>query len=277
MIPFLKQAQNLLKDRQVMTVELKKVGDDIVAQFIPDAKGKARLFDITIPAEDLNRDDIDHLVFGELQKPAVEEKAKFQVSESDAPEKEDDDDEEEKPAKEDKKADTKRPSPKPAAKKETPKKSATKETVKEPEVKEDPVKEDKVEGPVSRETKSEKTKSVKKEKVKQPALDLEQEEEQPTDDKQEPAKETEAAPAPEPKEETQQPPIQRYPSNGDDDEIFNGLMDEGKKFHDERSYKEAIASFEAALKIKPEEPKAVTALNRSKLWLKAAEKVATTS
>lgn len=80
MKPFIQQLDELMqKDRQKFILSATKIGQDLVIQITPDAKGTGKVIDITIPSEDISAENIDEQVMNEvvnmMQQPAKVEMA----------------------------------------------------------------------------------------------------------------------------------------------------------------------------------------------------------
>lgn len=67
MKPFIQQLDELMqKDRQKFSLSATKIGQDLVLQIAPDITGTGKIVDITIPAQDINLEEIDTMVMTEV-------------------------------------------------------------------------------------------------------------------------------------------------------------------------------------------------------------------
>lgn len=101
--PFIQQLDELMqKDRQKFSLSATKIGQDLVLQIAPDVNGTGKIVDITIPAQDINSEDIDVMVmcevFNVMAAPAKAEMASS-VTETELEEEEEKEETDENPDK----------------------------------------------------------------------------------------------------------------------------------------------------------------------------------
>lgn len=248
MSTFFKALAIFMKDRQEYQMKATKIKDDLVLMITPDLKGHGGMKHITIPAADLEDENLDSKIFGELGPP-TETKAAYQISETPAP----------KAAKDNVKADAK-----PTVKKAAPKKTAKKPLVKKA-------------APAKKAVNSAKPSRASKSVTKKPAKPVK------TGNSKSGKKSTESVqnltnnemkqPLSEiipPKSETTEAPLESQTPK----QIFDKLMDEGEKLQLDRSYRAAELKFTEAVALYPDNPEALKQLAKAKKWADAFEEAA---
>lgn len=275
MSQFMKALALLLNDRQEFRLNAVKIKDDLVLTITPDFKGKGKVTNITVPAEDLEALDIDAKIFGELNAPSSAQPATFQATTTDAPEREEEEEEEDDDDKKNGKSETKKAAPKKAAapqkkaapaKKSAPVKAAPKKT--EPAK---PERDEQIQKVVAAVNEIEKEENKEE---KDPDLT-----EAATTEKNEP--ETEIVPekkeAPESNdqqggassEQNKSDKKEEEPAGPSNKELFDHFMEEGKRAFDERKYEDAQQSYMLAKDLFPDNKKAIEAYAQAAKWVKA--------
>lgn len=261
MSTFFKALSLLMIDRQEFRLTAKKINEDLVLTIVPDFKGKGKIHNITVPADDLN-DEIDSKIFGVIGTTAPAEPAKFQHTETDAPEKDDDDDDEDE-----KKEKKNAPAKKSAPAKKTPEKKVK---AKKPAPKKEPVKKE-----VAKPVKKEETAKVEADPEPEHQEITEVDFEEPTVQDNQP--EPEPIPEPEPEPGTtvddvkvEEPVKVEKPKSK---ELVKEKLAAGQQFYADRKYKDMLAAYEGALALDPDSKEAAQGITRAQSWIKAVEKL----
>lgn len=253
MKPFLQFLTDSLKDRQQFKLNAKKIGDDLV---IYVETGNSKAHDITVPLEDLNRDEIDHIFWEKLQLNDQAMKATLQHQVTDAPKNDDGEN-----------ADGGKKNP-PSANKDS---SKSKAGAKKQPAKKDPVKKEDKKGRGKKGKENPKPKveeEVDQEKTEQTQEPVKTDDSNDFVQSAAPGEENQTA-SPDPEKETPAPAIEEGQDGPSKKDLFDHFMEEGKRLFGDRMYAASEEEYAKALELFPDDEKAIKAHTTAVKWAKA--------